>query len=117
MQRPGNAGSWMSQPQALTRLASVTADQLKENVMSPDLRTHLEALATWHARRAVWATDTQAGREVKSFHECAATDIRAAITACEDAERNAVVREKRLADRRFEKDASTPSAFGQLGSL
>ena len=26
--------SWMSQPQALTRLASVTTHQLKENVMS-----------------------------------------------------------------------------------
>ena len=82
--------------------------------MSPDLRTRLEALATWHAHRAASPMNSQAGREVQCFHECAATDIRAAITACEDAERNAVVREKRLADRRFEKDASTPSAFGSL---
>lgn len=83
--------------------------------MSPDLRTHLEALATWHAHRATVTASSgtsQAGREVQRFHESAATDIRAAITACEDAERNAVVREKRQQDRRFSGEPIT--GFGSL---
>lgn len=80
--------------------------------MTPDLRTHLEALATWHARRAATAALSNDSREVVSFHESAATDIRAAITACEDAERNAVVREKRQQDRRFSGESIT--GFGSL---
>lgn len=81
--------------------------------MSPDLKQHLLNLAQWHFNKAMAAT--LKGEDLdRAFHTCAAGDIRSGITSCEDAEKNAVIRDKRNSDRRFEPFPATPSAFGSL---
>lgn len=76
--------------------------------MAPDLRDHLQSLANWHVGQAAKAMNSD---EVKfAFHSAAATDIRASITACDDAERNTAIRDAARADRRF--TGALPSAFG-----
>lgn len=75
--------------------------------MSPDLKDQLERIAVWHHLQGV-------ATKAPSWHHVAAADIRAAITACEDAEKNAVIRDKKQSERRFAAVPAAPSAFGSL---
>lgn len=80
--------------------------------MAPDLKAHLESLAAWHSSRALSMLDVSGVQA--TFHASAAIDIRSSVTACEDAERNAVIRDKQQAERRFAAVPAVHSAFASL---